>query len=67
MFSLEKRRLQSDLIAALQYLKRAYKQVGSQLFERVDNVRTKGNGFKLKVGRLRLDIREKFFTMRVVR
>ena len=52
-FSLEKRRLWGDLIAAFQYLKGAYKQEGSQLFERVDNNRMRGNGFKLKEGRFR--------------
>ena len=53
MFSLEKRRLWGDVIAAFQYLKGAYKQEGSQLFTRVDNSRTRRNGFKLKEGRFR--------------
>ena len=46
-----------------QYLKGTYKQEGSQLFVRVDNGRTRGNGFKLKEGTFRLHIRGKFFTM----
>ena len=65
LFSLENRRLQGDLTAAFQYLKGAYKQEGTQLFESADNSRTRGNGFKLKKGRFRLDVRGKFFTVRL--
>ena len=66
LFSLQKRRLWGSLITALQYLKGGYKK-RYEPFNRVCCDTTRGNGFKLKEGRLRLDIRKKLFTVRVVR
>ena len=45
----------------------AYKKAGEDVFTRAWNDRTRGNGLKLKEGRFRLDIRKKFFPMRVVK
>jgi len=67
LFSLEKRRLQGDLIAAIQYLKVAYRKDGENIFSKACCDRTRSNGFKLMEGRFRLDIRKKFFTIRVVK
>ena len=67
LFSLEKRRLQGDLIVAFQYMKRAYGKAGEGFFTTACSYRTRGNGFKLEEGGFRLDIRKKFLAVRVVR
>jgi len=60
LFTLEKRRLRGDLLAAFRSLKGAYRKDGEGLSTRVCSDRTSGNGSKLKEGRFRLDIRKKF-------
>ena len=67
LFSLEKRRIREDLIAAFQYFKGAYRKAGEGLFIREYRDRTRGKVFKLKEGRLRLGIRNKLFNFSVVR
>lgn len=66
LFSLEERRLWDDIIATFQYLKGTYRKDGTIPFTRACNDRTRGNGFKLKESRFRLEIGKKLFTVRVV-
>jgi len=57
LFSLEKRRLQGDLRTAFQYLKGAYKKAGEGHFTKACRDTIRGNIFKLKEGKFRLDTR----------
>ena len=67
LFSLEKRRLRGRVIMAFQYLMGACKKDGDKLLSRACCDRTRGDGFKLKGGRFRLDIRKRFFMRKVVK
>ncbi|CAM4497687.1 unnamed protein product [Lepidochelys kempii] len=67
LFSLRKRGMRGDLIAAFNYLKGGSKKDGSRLFSVVVDDRMRSNGLKLQWGRFTLDIRKNFFTTRVVK
>lgn len=56
---LKKRSFQEDLIMAFQYLKGPRNKLRRGFFTRTCSDRTRGS-FKLKEGRLRLDIMKKF-------
>ena len=50
-----------------QYLKVVYKKAEEGLFIRLCSNKMRGNGFKMEEGLFRLDLRKKFFSLRVVR
>jgi len=51
----------------LQYIKEAFNKDRDKLFTKACSDRTRGKGFTLKESQFRLDIRNTFFTVRVVR
>ena len=66
LLSLGKRRLQGDLRAAARAW-RGCERTGDKLFSKACCDRTRSKGFKVREGRIRLEIRKIFFTMRVVK
>jgi len=67
LFSLEKRRLQGDLIVVLPYIKGACKKAGERLFTKISSDKTRGKGLKLKEGMFSLDTGKKLFSTRVMK
>lgn len=67
LLSVEKRRLQGDLIATIQYLRELISRMVIDIFCGLISDGTRGNILKLKEGRCRSDVRQKLFTQRVVR
>lgn len=65
LFNLEKRKLHRNFIVVFQYLKEPAKKDEDKLFSR-PLVLTRGNGFKPKEGRFRLN-KMKIFTMSVMK
>lgn len=67
MFSLEKRKFCGDWILACHCLEGDSNEDGDKYFSRAYCPRTRGNGFKLKEHRFRLNMRKKIFMMGLVK
>ncbi|CAM4522288.1 unnamed protein product [Lepidochelys olivacea] len=66
LFSLTKRRLRGVMIALYKYIRGINTRAGEELFKLSTNVDTRSNGYKLVIGKFRLEIRRRFLTIRGV-
>lgn len=64
-FSDQRREISRETLLHLFIIWRGYKRAGEEFLTRPCTERRRVNGFKLKEGQFRLDMREKFFTMSV--
>ena len=67
LFSLSKRKLRGDLVAAYKLIRGDQQQIGRALFPPAAPGVTRNNGQKLLENRFRLEIRRHCFTVRVAR
>ena len=67
LFSLEKRRLRSDVMATCEFIMGDHQYLGERLFTRAPQGMMRLNGYKLLQDRFKLDIRKNFFTVRASR
>ncbi|CAM4429601.1 unnamed protein product [Caretta caretta] len=67
LFSLTKRRLRGDMIALYKYIRGINTGEGEELFKLSTNVDTRTNGYKLATRKFRLEIRQRFLTIRGVK
>ncbi|KAF7244268.1 RNA-directed DNA polymerase from mobile element jockey [Varanus komodoensis] len=67
LFSLEKRRLQGDMLVTYRYVRGCHMEMGRDLFSSAQEGRTRSNGVKLREPRFRLDTRKHFLTVRTLR
>jgi len=66
LYSLQRRRLRSDLIITYSILTGKERINSEQLFQKATTIDLRGHGFKLYKKRSRLDIRKYFFSQRIV-
>ena len=67
MFSLEKMRLRGDLITLYNSVKGGCGHMGVGLLHQAASDGTRGHSLKLCRGKIRLDVRQKFFMERVIK